>query len=495
MHTFSRTTALPHPRADVFTWFTRPGALVRLTPSFLGTVLAEPSDGINPGSTAAMGVGAPGGLGLWLGSAAGTLQGLLPESLRSINALRPQLRWDALHTELVPGVSFTDVMTEGPLTSWTHRHDLADGPVPGSTVMTDTITYQLPPVPRKAWAVKTLEAALERMFAFRERQLLGDLAFHGQHAGPPLTIAVTGASGMIGTQLCALLEGGGHTVLRLVRRAPRGPGEIFWDPSTGTLDAQSLAGCTAVVNLSGHTIGGRFTAKTKDAIYRSRIQGTALLAEKLALLSGDGIARTLVSGSAVGYYGAQPHHANVQYGQASSRALVESDPAGTDFLALVCRDWEAACRPAGDAGLRVVNVRTGIVQSAAGGVLQRLLPLYLAGVGGPLGREQWQSWIGIDDIAGLFAHAVLDAGVEGPLNGVSPHPVTAEQYARVLGTVLRRPAVVTVPAAGPKLLLGRQGAQELALADQRVSAGKAVARGYQFRHESLEPALRHILGS
>ncbi|PYI64354.1 TIGR01777 family protein [Arthrobacter livingstonensis] len=495
MHTFRHTTALPFPRAEVFTWFTRPGALVRLTPSFLGSVLAEPGDGINPGSTATLGVGAPGGLGLWLGAASGTVQGLLPAGLRSLNAVRPQLRWEALHTELVPGESFTDVMTSGPLTSWTHRHNFTEGPVPESTVMTDTVNYELPSVAAGARAVRRFEAELERMFAFRARQLSDELAFHRHHAGSPLTLAVTGASGLIGSQLCALLSGGGHTVVKLVRRTPRGAGEIFWDPSTGTLDAQQLAGCDAVVHLAGHTIGGRFTAKTKDAIYRSRIQGTTLLSEKLALLASDGVARTLVCGSAIGYYGASPHDPARHHGQASSRAMVESDPAGTDFLAQVCADWEAACRPAADAGVRVVNVRTGLVQSAAGGVLQRLLPLYLAGVGGPLGKDQWQSWIGIDDIAGIFAHAVLSGSMEGPVNAVAPHPVTAEQYAHILGGVLHRPAVVKVPSVGPRLLLGREGATELALADQRASSAKVVADGYQFRHESLDAALRHILGA
>ncbi|MGA7203992.1 MAG: TIGR01777 family oxidoreductase [Specibacter sp.] len=495
MPTFRHTTALPFPRADVFTWFTRPGALARLTPSFFGTVLAEPSDGINPGSTAALGVGAPGGFGMWLGAASGTVQGLLPERLRGLNAVRPQLRWDALHTELVPGERFTDVMTNGPVTSWTHRHDFADGPVPGSTVMTDTVSYEIPPVPPTGWVGKRFEEELERMFKFRGRQLEGDLAFHRDHPGRQLTIAVTGASGMIGAQVCALLSGGGHRVVPLVRRPPRNASEIFWDPATGTLDAQSLAGCDAVVNLAGRSIGGRFTTKTKDEIYRSRILGTALLSGKLAQLASDGVARTLVSASAVGYYGAAPHDASVHHGQRDSRALVEDDPAGTDFLAQVCRDWEAACRPAEDAGLRVVNVRTGVVQSAAGGVLQRLLPLYLAGVGGPLGKDAWQSWIGIDDIAGIYAHAVLSSTLSGPVNGVAPHPVTAEQYAHTLGSVLHRPAAVKVPALGPRLLLGKQGAAELALADQRVSSAKVEADGYTFRHESLDAALRHILGA
>lgn len=491
MPTFRHETHIPHPRDEVFRWFSRPGALVRLTPSFLASVLAEPSNGINPGSTAALGMGAPGGLGMWLGSAAGTVRGLLPPAVAGKRWTHPEVRWDALHTLLEPGESFTDIMDKGPLSSWTHRHSFFDG-APGTTVMVDEVHYELPAPIRGDWAVRRMQAELAHTFAFRERQLLGDLAFHAGHAGEPLTIAVTGASGMVGSQLCALLEGGGHTVRRVVRRAPRNSGEIFWDPATGAIDAAALARAQVVINLAGHPIGGRFTQATKDAIHQSRTKGTRLLAETLAGLAPDGVQRTLVSGSAVGYYGAGPHAAAAP--GIPPRPLVESDPAGSDFLAGVCRDWEAACLPAAEAGVRVVNVRTGIVLSAAGGVLQRLLPLYLAGVGGPLGNGQWQSWIGIDDIAGIFAHAALAPTLVGPVNGVAPNPVTAAGFAATLGRVLHRPAALPVPAMGPRLLLGEQGAAELALASQRVSADRAQQSGYTFRHADLESALRHILG-
>lgn len=489
MNSFRYVTSIPYPRADVFAWFTRPGALVRLTPSFFGTILAEPSDGINPGSTAAMGVGAPGGVGMWLGSAAGSVRGLLPAALAAKKWTRPEIRWDALHTDLVPGTSFTDVMDKGPLAAWTHRHTFTDGAQAGTTLMVDEVSYELPAVARGEWAYKRMDAELTRMFAFRERQLLADLSFHLAHPGEPLTIAISGASGLVGRQLGALLAGGGHRVLNLVRRAPRHAEEIFWDPDTGAIDSEALAQCRVVIHLAGHPIGGRFTDANKEAIHQSRIRGTSLLAQTLASLASDGVERRLVSGSAVGYYGADG-----QAPDGSSRALVETDPAGNDFLAGVCRDWEAACAPAAAAGVRVVNVRTGIVLSAAGGVLQRLLPLYLAGAGGPLGDEQWQSWVGIDDIAGIFAHAALNPTLEGPVNGVAPHPVTAKEFAHTLGKVLHRPAALKVPALGPKLLLGAQGAAELALASQRVSAAKIQASGYHFRHASLEPALRHILG-
>lgn len=486
MATFRYETLLPFPREDVFAWFSRPGALVRLTPSYFGTILAEPSDGINVGSRASMGVGAPGGMGMWLGSAAGSVRGMLPSKLAWA---RPELRWDALHTGLVPGVSFTDVMAKGPFASWTHKHSFTDHG-PGTTLMVDEVDYELPRPARATWTHRAMEAELGRMFAFRERQLLGDLAFHARHAGAPRVIAVSGASGTVGRQLCALLGGGGHTVLKLVRRAPRAEDEIFWNPDDGVLDAAALARAQVVIHLAGHPIGGRFTPSVKEAIHQSRVRGTSLLSRTLASLASDGVHRTLVCGSAVGYYGADPHAAAGD----DPVPLVESDLSGHDFLAEVCRDWEAACAPAAAAGLRVASVRTGIVLSAAGGVLQRLLPLYLAGVGGPLGQKQWQSWIGIDDIAGIFGHAALSPQVAGPLNAVAPHPVTAGEFARILGRVLHRPAVLQVPELGPRLLLGSQGAAELALASQRVSAAKVLASGYEFRDADLESALRHILG-
>lgn len=494
MSTFRYTTHLPFPREDVFQWFTRPGALVRLTPSFFGSVINQPSNSIQKGSTAAMTVAAPGALGMWLGSVSGTLHGLLPNKWTALDGVEPELRWDALHTEFEDGHSFTDVMQKGPLKSWVHRHDFKDGATPGTTIMTDVIEYQLTRFPVDVVARKPFENEITRMFAFRERQLLGDLAFHAQHPRQPLTIAVSGASGLIGTQLCALLEGGGHTILRMVRHQPdntTGSGkEIFWDPDNGILDPHALAQCDVVINLSGHTIGGRFTQKTKDLITSSRLRTTSLIASTLAVLSDDGKHRALISASGVGYYGANA----ADRGLPEDAWLSEDQAPGNDFLAQVCLDWEAACKPASDAGVRVVNIRTGLVLSAGGGILQRLLPLYLSGVGGPVGERQWQSWIGIDDIAGIYAHAALTPYVRGPVNGVAPHPVTAAAFAKILGQVLRRPSALKVPPVAPKALFGAQGAQELAFADQRASSAKVEKTGYQFRNERLIDALRHILG-
>lgn len=326
---------------------------------------------------------------------------------------------------------------------------------------------------------------LRRNFAFRARQLGDDLDFHAGHAGPRLRIAISGASGLIGAQLCALLSTGGHDVLRLVRRLAVTEDEITWDPCNGKIDREALRATDVVIHLAGEPIGGRFTASNKSAILESRVHSTTLLAETLAELVGGGGPSTFVCASAIGFYGADR----------GQELLDETSDGGGGFLAEVCRSWEAATTVASQAGIRVVNVRTGVVQTPSGGALAKVLPLFRCGVGGRLGSgTQWLSWISIDDIVGLFAHAALTPTVSGPLDGVAPLPVTAAEYAKVLGRVLHRPSFLPVPSFGPKLLLGGEGAEELALASQRVDATKAVASGYEFRHPTLEVALRHVLG-
>ncbi len=322
-------------------------------------------------------------------------------------------------------------------------------------------------------------------FAYRGRQLTDDLAFHAAHPGPRRTFAIAGASGMIGTQLTALLSTGGHQVRRLVRRPARTADEISWDPKAGTIDRAALDGVDVVIHLGGRTIGGRFTDANKREMVASRVDSTRLLADVVAERARQGDPMTFVCGSAIGYYGADR----------GDELLNERSSAGDDFLAKLCRDWEDATAPASAAGARVVNVRTGIVQTPSGGALARQLPLFRVGLGGRLGNgSQWVSWISIDDIVGVFAHAALAPDLEGPLDAVAPHPVRAGDFAKTLGSVLHRPAVLPVPSFGPSLLLGREGAKLLAMASQRVDADRLSASGYAFRHPTLDAALRHVLG-
>ncbi|MHB1064481.1 MAG: TIGR01777 family oxidoreductase [Georgenia sp.] len=487
---FVHTTALPYPREQVFAWFERPGALVRLSPPFGGSVLAEPDDGIRDGSTARLGIGGPGVLGVGLGALARAVPwpGIVPDRLR-----RPEVTWTARHDGYDPPRSFRDTMVTGPLRSWVHTH-LFDDDGAGGTVMTDRVEFEVPGerrLPGGAGDVvaRALLPTLRRTFEYRAEQIRGDLDLHAAHAGAgPRTVAVTGASGLIGTQVCALLTGGGHRVLRLVRHAPRHPGEVSWDPAAGRLDPEALRDVDAVVHLAGRTIGGHFTPRAKEEILASRVTGTLLLARTLARLADDGRPRALVSASAIGYYGAQPHGADPD-----PAPLSEATPPGTGFLAEVCRAWEGATDPAADAGVRVVRVRTGLVQTPVGGPLARLLPLYAVGLGGPLARDAWQSWISIDDVVSVYLHAVLDDDLAGPLNAVGPEPVTGAEYARTLGQVLHRPAAIPVPKFGPPLVVGAEGATELAYASQRVAADRLLASGYRFRHPTLRAALTHVL--
>lgn len=481
MEIFESEIRIAEPRERVFEWFTRPGALIRLWPPFGGRVVQEPSDGINVGSQLAVAVTLPGTPGLFAEAAAS----MLPV------ALRPEVNWIAEHVELELGRQFVDEMTSGPLKSWRHVHDFVE--CGDGTLMEDHVSYELPVPLNNRLGLRLIRTELERIFSYRERQLAADLAFHSTMPSRPLTVAITGASGLIGSQVAALLGGGGHRVLKVVRRPSRSDDEISWDPETGHLDAAGLAQCDVVIHLAGHPIGGRFTARNKHLILESRRRGTALIAKALANLAADGRRRALISASAIGYYGAQAHRAERTTG-APTEPLTEDSPSGDDFLATVCRAWEDACRPAARAGVRVVNVRTGLVLSPAGGLLTRFLPLYLAGVGGPLGRHEWQSWIGIDDMASIYAFAALTSRVEGPINAVAPMPVTAAKFAATLGKVLRRPSRMAVPPLGPRLLLGAEGARELARADQRVSSSKLESLGYRFRHRDLETQLRHVLG-
>lgn len=294
-------------------------------------------------------------------------------------------------------------------------------------------------------------------------------------------VAITGASGLIGRALTSSLTGEGHTVTRLVRRTPAAADEAGWDPSAGTIDTEALARADAVVHLAGESIASsRWTDDQKRRIRDSRVQGTRLVAESVASLASGPAA--LVCASAIGYYG-----------ERGDEALTEDSGPGEDFLAGVVADWEAAGDPAREAGVRVAHLRTGIVQSTQDGALAKQLPLFKLGVGGRLGSgRQYMSWVAMPDVVGCYVHT-LTADVAGPLNVTAPNPVTNAEYARTLGSVLGRPAVLPVPRFGPRLVLGEM-ADALLFTSQRVLPERTTDHGYEFRSPRLEPALREILG-
>jgi len=298
-----------------------------------------------------------------------------------------------------------------------------------------------------------------------------------------MKVLLSGSSGLVGSALIPVLTGGGHQVVRLVRSQPRDEvSEVHWDPEAGDIDAAGLKGVEAAVHLAGESIAaGRWTAAKKARILESRVKGTRLLAETLAELKRP--PKVLVSASAVGYYGDR-----------GEETLREESASGSAFLSDVCRQWEAATEPAAAAGIRVVNLRFGVMLSSVGGALPRLLTPFKLGVGGRLGSgKQFMSWIAIDDVIGAILHALGTETLRGAVNAVAPEPVTNREFTRTLGRVLGRPTVFPMPAFAARLAFG-QTADELLLASQRVEPAKLLASGYLFRFPDVEAALRHLLG-
>ena len=441
---FTYSTVVNEELSEVFAWHGRPGAITRLTPPWQPVRVLQEARSLRDGQAV---LGLPGGL-----------------------------RWVAGHQpdSYDPPNMFADVLESSPLAavlSWRHRHQFASAGE-RATLVTDVVDTTLP------------DRMLRSMFVYRHRQLADDLAAQARARvwGPdPLTIAVTGSGGLIGTALTALLTTGGHRVIRLVRRAPANEGERQWRPEEP--GPMLLSGVDAVIHLAGASIGGRFTPDRKREIRQSRITPTRRLAE-LAATAAPGL-QAFVTASAIGLYGPDR----------GDEVLTEASPRGEGFLADVVADWEEASTPAAAAGIRTVQVRTGIVQSPRGGMLRLLSPLFAAGLGGRLGSgKQWLAWIGLDDLLDIYLRAVTDADLSGPVNAVAPEPVRNIDYTRTLASVLHRPALVPVPAFGPRLLLGAEGAAELAQASQYVRPERLIQAGHSFRQPSLEQALRHLFG-
>ncbi|WNG39247.1 TIGR01777 family protein [Archangium violaceum] len=452
---FEARSQMPVDAEAVFAWHAREGAFQRLTPPWEPVEVAEQQgDGIREGTRVVLRMHV----------------GPVP------------LQWTARHTRYIPGSLFQDVQESGPFARWVHTHRMWDEAA-GGTVLEDDVEYALP--------VGTLGRVLgggyarhrlERMFAYRHAVTREDLRRHAAFAGhKPLTVAVSGASGLVGSTLVPFLTTGGHRVRRLVRGQP-GAGDIAWAPGQGEMDLIALEGVDAVVHLAGAPIAeGRWTPEYKALIRRSRIDGTRVLCESLARLARP--PRVLVSASAIGFYGSR-----------GDEVLTESSSSGEGFLADVTREWEAATAPAEQAGIRVVHLRLGTVLSARGGALAKMLPAFQAGGGGRIGGgQQWMSWVSLEDVIGLIHFALFSEAMRGPVNAVAPNPVRQEEFARELGRVLSRPALFPLPVTAVRTLFGEMG-QETLLMSARIRPEVAERQGFTFLHPSLEQALRFTLG-
>lgn len=460
MPTFERSIHLPASIDDAFAWHEAEGALERLTPPWEPVEVESRTGGLADGARAT--------LKLKIGPIG--------------------LRWLAEHCGYDPPNKFEDRQISGPFAAWHHKHLFAARDE-STSVLTDSIEYRVPLGPIGqffgGWLVRS---KLDRMFAYRQQITHDDLAFHGKLASstkkptvPKRRIAVTGASGLVGSTLVPILTTGGHEVIRLTRSQSSASNVRTWDPSAATLDPTLFEDCHAVIHLAGESVMGRWTDDKKQRIRDSRIGPTTALAKTLAQIP-DG-PTTLVVASAVGIYGNR-----------GDESLDEESSLGSGFLADVAREWEAATEVAREAGIRVVHVRLGIVISREGGALANMLLPFQVGAGGVVGSgEQYWSWIAIDDAASIFAWAALDESVEGAVNATAPRPTTNREFTKTLAGVLHRPSLIPIPKFGVKLVFGEMG-EAILLDSTRAVPKRTQELGYRFRFDDLEEALRHELG-
>ena len=453
LSTYIAETKLPTSIEESFAYHERPGALQRLVPPW-ESVTMEHSDGsLQVGSRVVM----------------------------KTKVMGMPLRWVAQHTEYNPPNMFADTQVSGPFASWDHHHlfSQSDSPQHPSSLR-DQIRYRLPlgalgQLFGSSKARKTIEA----MFAYRHRLTRDDLQLSVDHPTDPMTVAVSGSSGMVGSSMTSLLTLLGHQVRPIVRSPDDNDQSIAaW---TSSDEVSKLADVDAVIHLAGKSIASaRWTDQVKQEIRDSRVIKTRQLCESLAKLPTK--PKVLLCASATGIYGDR-----------GEEVLHEDSPIGDDFLAEVAQQWEQACQPAIDAGIRVVHARFGVVLSPVGGALEKCLtPAKL--FGGSLGNgKQWWSWIALDDVVGALYHVLTDDSTSGPVNFVSPNAIRNRDFAKTLGRVLGRAALFPAPAMALRLALGEM-ADALLLSSSRSEPRRLIESGYQFRFTDLESFFRYSLG-
>lgn len=463
------SVSLPTSVEESFAYHERPGALQRLVPPWESVRLEHSDQSLAVGSRV-----------------------VLVNSIFGI-----PVRWVAEHTDYQPPHLFADTQVSGPFAQWDHRHQFASGqtessdsnpspsdsnasPSDATSVLTDDITYRVPAGPiGNALGGPLARKTIERMFAYRHHITQHDLMLGNRYALSPQTIAISGSSGLVGQSLSALMTLLGHRVAKIVRSPSDNASDIaVWSDAA---ESQKFQSVDTVVHLAGKSIASaRWNENIKKQIRDSRVEKTRQLCQRLADLPQK--PKTLVCASAIGIYGNR-----------GDETLTESSPPGDDFLADVAMQWEDACQPAIDAGIRVVNARFGIVLSPTDGALKKMLtPAKL--FGGKLGSgKQWWSWIGLDDVVGGIYHCIAKDQISGPVNFVAPTPLRNETFAKELGIALSRPALFPAPAFALRAALGEM-ADALLLSSNRVLPTVLEQSGYQFRFNDLQPMLRYALG-
>jgi uncharacterized protein (TIGR01777 family) len=428
---------MPVSARALFDWHARDGTFQRLNPPFENVELLERSGGLQPGA----------------------------RTVLRVHVGPLARRWVAVHTALEDGRSFTDQQISGPFARWEHTHRMLPDGEQRST-LEDDVTYAMPFGRLGRAGAVVAQAKLEAVFAYRHALMAADLARHSELPGAGLRVGITGSHGHIGSALASFLTTGGHSVVRLGR----------------SILPDNVEGLDAVVNLAGAGIADRrWTESRKEEIRASRIRTTESVAQ--AILGARRPPPVWISGSAIGFYGNR-----------GELPVDESSPRGTGFLADLTEAWEAATRPVELAGIRVVHLRTGVVLSPDGGALGKMMLPFQLGAGGRLGSgRQVYSWISLEDALGAIHFALLTATLRGPVNLTAPEPVTNATFTHVLGRVLRRPTLASIPAPVIHTVFGQMGAEAL-LGGANVVPRALLDAGFRFRWPGLEEALRFCLG-
>lgn len=450
---FEKSIKVPVDVRRLWDWHMRPGAFERLAPPWQRIVPDELPDPPRDGSRASF----------------------------RIKSGPLSLQWVARIGPVEPPYRFVDTQEKGPFGSWRHKHIMEESGH-SESVLTDSVRYSLPSIAGMLpFARSQADKELKRLFAFRHQRMAQDLErFGGKRPGDGRIVLVSGSSGLIGSRLVPFLRTLGYTV-RGLTRGPAGTDRFHWDPDAGRMDPDALKGVHAVIHLAGENIaGGRWTTERRKRIRLSRVLGTRTLVE--AMLREEASPSVLVTASGVNYYGSGPGE------------KAESAPSGDGFLAEVCREWESEAARVANHGIRCVRMRTGIVLDPSGGVLGKLLPVFKLGGGGPVGSgRQAFPWIPMDDLLDIYELALRDGSIDGPVNAVHPETVSQKDFSRILGSVLRRPAVLPVPAFAVKAAFGQMG-EETLLADLPVVPRVLESTGHVFRFGNLEESLAFMLG-
>ncbi len=437
--TYVKRSEMPVSVEELFAWHEKPHAFARLAPPWAKIEVLSRDSGIDDGCQVVL-------------------------------RIQSMITWTLVHSNYVKNEQFNDIQVKGPFTAWKHTHGFKEIDSQHS-YLTDTISYRF--LFQKLFH-HWVDRRLEKLFDYRHRLLKHDLKVYQRFkGGPTMKILIAGSSGLVGSELVPFLEGAGHEVVRLVHGKD-------WDPEKFELDEKVFDGVDAVINLSGENIAsGRWTSAKKERILNSRIKSTRLLAHTMSQLQQK--PTVFINASAIGYYG-ESNEAN------------ENSPPGEGFLSEVCQKWEGSVKEAQDAGIRTAILRIGMVVTPKGGGLGKMLTPFKLGVGGVIGSgNQYMSWIAMDDLLATFLQILNDHSLKGPINAVSPHPVTNKEFTKTLGKVLKRPTLFTIPTLIAEWLFGEMG-KEIMLRSSRILPSILQGLGFEYRFPRLEDALRFMLG-